>query len=71
MDEEELVDFMAQEIQGPLMHSPSVCAEGEEMDEDSDEEDFAEDGAGVPESAIVTVSNLHAQACSVVCVGLT
>lgn len=28
------------------------------MDEDSDEEEFADDGAGVPESAIVTVSDV-------------
>lgn len=32
------------------------CAEGDEMEEDSDEDEFADDGAGVPESAIVTVS---------------
>lgn len=49
---------------GPILLKDPVCrvlshlvAEGEEMDEDSDEEEFADDGAGVPESAIVTVSD--------------
>lgn len=47
-----------------LLEDPLCCllshlvAEGEDMDEDSDEEEFADDGAGVPESAIVTVSDV-------------
>jgi NACalpha-BTF3-like transcription factor len=45
----------AGEVPVPGVREVTSESEGDEMDEDSEEDEFADDGAGVPESAIVTV----------------